>query len=157
MAVHDLYMQATTSTLSGSTLEWDYVAIRLNIAGSRSATKPSTGSHFSSNGLRWSGTKDESFYEEAGGGSKITSEGREAIEGDRVPSPTSKPATCAVPRVKGRTLISAENAIVKGGCAVGKVKRVRSKHVKKGRVIAQGAASGSSVAAGTKVNLVVRG
>jgi hypothetical protein len=62
---------------------------------------------------------------------------------------------CLVPNVKGKPLASAEKAIVKAHCAVGKVKKSRSSHVKKGRVVSQSAGAGKSLPSGTKVNLVV--
>ncbi len=60
-----------------------------------------------------------------------------------------------VPRVTGKTRASAEAAIRKAGLKVGAVKRKHSSHVKKGDVISQSLSSGRTVAAGTKVGLVV--
>jgi beta-lactam-binding protein with PASTA domain len=40
-------------------------------------------------------------------------------------------------------------------CAVGKVKKASSSHVKKGRVISQNPTAGKSLPKGTKVSLVV--
>jgi hypothetical protein len=65
------------------------------------------------------------------------------------------PEKCVVPNVKGKPLASAEKALVKAHCAVGKVKKARSTHVKKGRVLSQGSGAGKSLPGGTKVNLVV--
>jgi hypothetical protein len=62
---------------------------------------------------------------------------------------------CVVPNVKGKPLASAEKAITKAHCAVGKVKKARSSRVKKGRVVSQGTGAGKSLPAGTKVSLVV--
>jgi PASTA domain len=62
---------------------------------------------------------------------------------------------CVVPNVKGKLLASAEKAIVKAHCVVGKVKKAHSSHVKKGRVVSQGAGAGKSLPGGTKVSLVV--
>jgi hypothetical protein len=64
-------------------------------------------------------------------------------------------AKCVVPNLKGKTLASAEQAITKAHCAVGKVKKAKSNHVKKGRVVSQGAGAGKSLPTGTKVSLVV--
>jgi hypothetical protein len=64
-------------------------------------------------------------------------------------------AKCVVPRVKGKTLGQAEKAIVKAHCAVGTVKRTRSRHVKSGTVISQGQVAGKSLAHGSKVSLLV--
>jgi hypothetical protein len=65
------------------------------------------------------------------------------------------PGKCVVPKLKGKTAASAEKAIVKAHCAVGKVKKARSSHVKKGIVVSQGTGAGTSLPSGTKVNFVV--
>jgi hypothetical protein len=62
---------------------------------------------------------------------------------------------CIVPNLKGKKLATAEKAIVLAHCAVGKVKKARNRHVKKGRVVAQSPAAGKSLPAGTTVSLVV--
>jgi PASTA domain len=64
-------------------------------------------------------------------------------------------AKCVVPKLKGKTLASAEKAIAKAHCAVGKVKKASSSHVKKGIVVSQGTRAGQSQPNGTKVSLVV--
>jgi beta-lactam-binding protein with PASTA domain len=63
--------------------------------------------------------------------------------------------TCTVPRLRGRKRLAAERALVRAGCAVGTVKRVKSKKYKTGRIAKQSRAAGSIVAAGTRVNLSV--
>jgi|SRR5271165_7308746 len=68
---------------------------------------------------------------------------------------TGGTAKCVVPKLKGKTLASAEKAIVKAHCAVGKIKKARSSHVKKGSVVSQGTGAGKSLPDGTKVSLVV--
>jgi hypothetical protein len=68
---------------------------------------------------------------------------------------TGGTAKCVVPKLKGKTLASAEKAIVKAHCAVGKIKKARSSHVKKGSVVSQGTGAGKSLPNGTKVGLVV--
>jgi hypothetical protein len=68
---------------------------------------------------------------------------------------SSGAAKCLVPALKGKTLAAAEKAITKAHCAVGKVKKVRSSHVKKGSVVSQGTAAGKSLPGGTKVGLEV--
>jgi hypothetical protein len=68
---------------------------------------------------------------------------------------TGGTAKCVVPSLKGKTLASAEKAIVKAHCAVGKVKKARSSHVKKGSVVSQGTGAGKSLPNGTKVGLVI--
>jgi hypothetical protein len=67
----------------------------------------------------------------------------------------TSPTRCVVPSVKGKTLASAEKAIVAAHCGVGKIKKTRSNHVKKGRVISQGTARGTTLASGAKVNLII--
>ena len=62
---------------------------------------------------------------------------------------------CLVPSVKGKTLAAAEKAITKAHCAVGKVKKAKSSHVKKGRIVSQGAGAGRSLPNGTKISLVL--
>lgn len=64
-------------------------------------------------------------------------------------------AKCVVPNLKGKALAAAEKAISQAHCAVGKVKKASSSHVKKGRVISQSPAAGKSLPKGTKVSLVV--
>ena len=71
-------------------------------------------------------------------------------------SPAVKAAAkCTVPRVRRRTLLSAERALVRAGCAVGKLKSKRTSALKPGRVVTQSIAPGQIVAAGTIVKLVV--
>jgi len=60
---------------------------------------------------------------------------------------------CLVPRVRGLRLASARTRIRRGGCRVGRVRRVRSKRV--GRVIAQKPRAGLRRALGARVDLVV--
>lgn len=62
---------------------------------------------------------------------------------------------CRVPPVRGRKLSAARSAITKADCRVGKVKRVRSRKVKRGRVISQSPKAGKSLPNLGKVNLVV--
>lgn len=64
-------------------------------------------------------------------------------------------AKCVVPSLKGKTLASAEKAITKAHCSVGKIKKAKSSHVKKGRVVSQGAGAGKSLPGGTKVSVVI--
>lgn len=65
------------------------------------------------------------------------------------------PQPCKVPSVRGRKLAAAKSAITRAACKVGKVKRVRSKKVKRGRVISQSPRPGKSLPNLGKVNLVV--
>jgi hypothetical protein len=64
-------------------------------------------------------------------------------------------ARCLVPNVRGKKLAQAKKAIVGAHCALGRVKSSRSKRVRKGSVISQGTPAGRSLAAGSKVNLVL--
>jgi Tol biopolymer transport system component len=59
---------------------------------------------------------------------------------------------CKVPKLKGRTLKSAKAALLKAGCATGRVKRRKGR---KGRVLSSKPKAGASVKAWTKVALVV--
>lgn len=68
---------------------------------------------------------------------------------------TGGTAKCVVPSVKGKKLATAEKAIIKAHCAVGKVKKASSKHVKKGNVISTSPAAGKSLPKGSKVSLVI--
>ncbi|MCW3064786.1 MAG: hypothetical protein JWN32_1958 [Solirubrobacterales bacterium] len=63
--------------------------------------------------------------------------------------------TCRVPKVANKTLTAAENALRKAKCTVGKIKKAKSSHVKKGRVISSSPPAGSVYASSKKVNLVV--
>ena len=71
------------------------------------------------------------------------------------PAPTAVAANCVVPKLKGKKLADARKAIAQAHCALGTVKKVSSKRVKKGRVISQGARAGKSLSPGTKVSLVI--
>ena len=62
---------------------------------------------------------------------------------------------CVVPRLKGKKLVAAKKAITQAHCAVGKVKKASSKHVKKGSVISQSPAAGKSLPNGSKVSVVL--
>jgi hypothetical protein len=61
---------------------------------------------------------------------------------------------CLVPKLKGKTLAAARGALTSAHCAAGMVTKKFSR-VKKGRVISQRPAQGTSLAAGAKVNLVI--
>lgn len=63
--------------------------------------------------------------------------------------------TCLVPRLRGRTRLGAERAIVRAGCSIGLVTIQRSKKIKKGRVISQSRAAGRVLPGGTAVKLRV--
>jgi subtilisin family serine protease len=69
------------------------------------------------------------------------------------PPPPPPPARCLVPRVVGMRLVPAKRKIRRAGCAVGSVRRVRSRRV--GRVIAQSPRPGAVRRRGFRVSLVV--
>ncbi|MBV8990979.1 MAG: PASTA domain-containing protein [Solirubrobacterales bacterium] len=65
------------------------------------------------------------------------------------------PYQCTVPRLRGKQLAAAKNALRRSHCAVGKVKQVRSTRVKRGTVIATSPKAGARRRLGTKVALTV--
>ena len=65
------------------------------------------------------------------------------------------PRPCRVPPVRGRKLSVARAAITRRACRVGKVTRVRSRKVKRGRVVSQSPRPGTTLPNLGKVNLVV--
>lgn len=64
-------------------------------------------------------------------------------------------APCVVPKVRGKTLRAAKNAIKRAGCSLGKVKKAPSRNVKKGHVISQKPKPHTRLKHGGKVSLVV--
>jgi beta-lactam-binding protein with PASTA domain len=60
-----------------------------------------------------------------------------------------------VPKVTGKTLAVGEQAIRADHCSVGKITRVYSAKVKKGRVVSESPKAGTSLARNAKVNLTV--
>jgi serine/threonine-protein kinase len=60
-----------------------------------------------------------------------------------------------VPRLKGMKLAKAEKALRRAGCRVGKIKRVKSRKVGRGRVIGTSPPAGRRRPAGSKVELFV--
>ena len=67
----------------------------------------------------------------------------------------NKPGTCNVQLVGGMTLAAAKQQLARVNCRVGKVRRVFSNWVAKGRVLAQTPRFGSQRPGGTRVDLVV--
>ena len=65
------------------------------------------------------------------------------------------PVACAVPRLRGLKLVSAKRLLAKRGCSVGRVSRVRSRRVARGRVVAQRPTPGLRLARGARVRLVL--
>ncbi|HET8650988.1 MAG TPA: PASTA domain-containing protein, partial [Gaiellaceae bacterium] len=62
---------------------------------------------------------------------------------------------CLVPNVRRRPVRAARRAIGRAGCAVGRIRAVRSRTVPRGRVVAQSVRAGRRVARGTRIALVV--
>jgi hypothetical protein len=63
---------------------------------------------------------------------------------------------CIVPKLTGRSLQSAQNALRNSGCKIGKVKKLKGATVRNGKVVGQGAAKGKILAAGAKVNVTLK-
>jgi FG-GAP-like repeat/PASTA domain/FG-GAP repeat len=68
---------------------------------------------------------------------------------------TNKPGLCNVQLVGGMTLAAAKQQLARVNCRVGKVRRVFSNWVAKGRVLAQKPRFGSELRGGTRIDLVV--
>jgi Glucodextranase, domain B/PASTA domain len=64
-------------------------------------------------------------------------------------------ATCKVPRTKGLKLAAAERALRRAHCRVGKIKRVRSAKIGRGRVMSSTPRSGRRLRAGARIELFV--
>ena len=64
---------------------------------------------------------------------------------------------CKVPKLAGLKLATAEVALTKADCAVGKISYVKSKKVAKGHVVSSNPSAGTSAKGGTKVALSVSG
>jgi hypothetical protein len=71
------------------------------------------------------------------------------------PPPPVQPRRCVVPRVIGKRLQAARRAIARANCRVGRVRRARSKRVRRGLVLAQSPRPGRRMANGARVRLVV--
>lgn len=103
----------------------------------------------------------------SGGGSQPSGGGSTNPGGSNDPGTgtTSTPATedaqpqaakrqCAVPHLKGRTLVAAKRALRRAGCRVGKVTRRKSRK-RAGTILGQGKRAGKKLARGTRVSLLV--
>jgi len=62
---------------------------------------------------------------------------------------------CKVPKLKGKKLKAAKKAIRKGGCGVGKVKKLHDATAKTGKVTKQGPKPGKILAPGAKIKVVL--
>jgi hypothetical protein len=63
---------------------------------------------------------------------------------------------CIVPKLTGRSLQSAQNALRNSGCKIGKVNKLKGATARNGKVIGQGTAKGKILAAGAKVNVTLK-
>lgn len=72
-----------------------------------------------------------------------------------LPDPSSQPARCTVPKLKGKKLRAARKAVRKRGCRLGKVRRRPSAKVAKNRVSSQRPKAGKKLKAGAKVSVIV--
>ena len=70
------------------------------------------------------------------------------------PSPPA-PVRCKVPRTKGMKLATAEKAVRQAHCKVGKIKRLTSRALRRGRVMSTSPRAGRMLRAGSKVELFV--
>jgi hypothetical protein len=68
---------------------------------------------------------------------------------------STKQKRCVVPKLKGKSLAAAKQALKKARCAVGHVTRQKSSTVPKGRVISSSPKAASERTAGTKIALTV--
>jgi subtilisin family serine protease len=64
---------------------------------------------------------------------------------------TARPPVCTVPRLRGLTLIGAKRALIKKGCALGRISRSHSRRVRRGRIVAQRPRPGLRLRRGAKV------
>ncbi len=71
------------------------------------------------------------------------------------PPPPPAPVKCKVPRTKGMKLPAAQRAVRRAHCKVGKIKHVKSKAVRSGRVTNTTPRPGRVFRAGTKIELFV--
>jgi Glucodextranase, domain B/PASTA domain len=67
------------------------------------------------------------------------------------------PVPCHVPRLKGASLAGATRRLAQAGCGVGRVRRIASRTVRRGRVISSSPKAGSRHPHGWRVALVVSG
>jgi hypothetical protein len=68
---------------------------------------------------------------------------------------TYKLPPCTVPKLRGKSLRTARRVLRQHHCAVGKVKRVRARHVRRGRIVSSRPRAGAKRKRGTKVGLVI--
>ncbi len=71
------------------------------------------------------------------------------------PGPFTTPPVCVVPKVVGRPLGQAKRAMTGANCALGTVKRARSKRMRAGFIISQQPRPGTKLSIGSRVAVVV--
>jgi Ca2+-binding RTX toxin-like protein len=69
--------------------------------------------------------------------------------------PNPPKARCVVPAVRNKALVAAKRAITGRGCRVGRIRKLYSARVKRGRVIAQAPGAGRRLPSGSRVGLIV--
>jgi hypothetical protein len=65
-------------------------------------------------------------------------------------------AGCVVPNLKGKRLKRAKRHLRNAGCAIGRIKKIKGAPVRAGRISRQHPSSGSILAHGAKINVVLR-
>jgi hypothetical protein len=65
------------------------------------------------------------------------------------------PQLCVVPKLRGKTLLAARQALKRRHCALGPLRRAYSRTIRRGRVISQRPAPGTRRPRGTKISVVV--
>jgi PASTA domain len=97
-----------------------------------------------------------SFYfhlrtrDNAGNWSSTTHAGPFVISVDAI-----APPRCVVPRLRGKTVPAARTALTRARCVLGRVRRVRIRSGRVGRVLSQSPRAGTSRPRGTRVTIVV--
>jgi len=97
-----------------------------------------------------------SFYfhlrtrDNAGNWSSTTHAGPFVISVDAI-----APPRCVVPRLRGKTVPAARTALTRARCVLGRVRRVRIRSGRGGRVLSQSVRAGSRRPRGTRVAIVV--
>jgi Glucodextranase, domain B len=92
-------------------------------------------------------------------GAGATAQAQVTIDYRPPPSPPTPPPPpppkCQVPRTAGTKLPAAEKAIRRAHCRVGKIRQLRSRKVRKGRVVATNPAGGRKLRSGWKIEVFV--
>jgi hypothetical protein len=88
-------------------------------------------------------------------GAGATAQAQVAVVYNAPPPPPPPPVKCKVPRTKGMKLAAAERALRQAHCKVGKVKHVKSKSIRSGRIKSTSPSAGKILRADTKIELFV--